>query len=134
MDHAEGGAVLDRAAGVEPFGFRGEFDIGEFGTDAGEPEQRRVADAIDQGFAVVVRGWRDRRFGGGWIHGKSRERGWALAFFAKNLIIKGFYYGISQGCDSRGVTGYWGRVDVWRRVPEGDSSLSIHDLRSITHK
>ena len=87
LDHAEGGAVFDGAAGVEPFGFGAEFDVREVFADALEPQQRRVADAIDQGLAVVVRGRRDRRFGGGRVHGRRLgrgERGVPCVFWVRN--------------------------------------------------
>ena len=68
LDHAECGAVFDGAAGIEPFGFGGEFDVGELAADAFESQQRRVADAIEDGLPcgsarLAVLGRRGSRWG-----------------------------------------------------------------------
>ena len=47
-DHAERGAVLDRAARIHEFGFAEYFAAGLI-RQAIQPDQRRVADAVDDG-------------------------------------------------------------------------------------
>ena len=58
----ERGAVFDGAAGVEPFGFGAELDVGEVLADALQAEQRRVPDALEKRFPGQRR---DLRFWGG---------------------------------------------------------------------
>jgi hypothetical protein len=47
-DHVERRAVFDAAAGVRELGFAVEFDARQVGSEAVEPEERRIADGVDQ--------------------------------------------------------------------------------------
>ena len=48
-DDGGGCAVLDGAAGIAPLGLAEDLDAGEVRGEAVEPQQRRVADAVEQG-------------------------------------------------------------------------------------
>ena len=48
-DDGGGGAVLDGAAGVGPFGLAEDLDAGQMGRQRLEAHQRRVSDAFEDG-------------------------------------------------------------------------------------
>ena len=49
LNHAQCGAIFDGASGIEPLGFGGELDVGEFAADAFEPKEWAVTDEVENG-------------------------------------------------------------------------------------
>src|SRR6202043_2255278 len=47
LNHAEGGAIFYRAAGIEPFGLGRKLNIGEFAPDSLKAQQRCISDALE---------------------------------------------------------------------------------------
>ena len=54
LDHAQGRAILDGAAGVEPFGLGGELDVGVVAADPLQAQKGRVADEVEDGAAGAL--------------------------------------------------------------------------------